>query len=971
MLSKINICLFVLGSLFVCGLWANEKAVEKKSDAEIKVGSAKLICVADTSIAAFSAGGELTNPNNETGTNAGLSERLKIKKYENQPLLKFDFSSVPKGATLTEAYFEVYMLENKPLNQISVSTIHVDWNEGEGKWNDEGTPDINHTGACYVGPKGVKTNWSDAEGATFHHVIAGNGGNATCVSKAEHLGEGKYKIVVPANVVMAAIENGGSFLLTDATGIFDGPLGNGFICSREVKGKEPSLHVVWQKGRDVVAPAFKDKIKTEVGPFEGSLIISFPDAGDDGVEGTALGYQLFLDRKEVPRIFIPRPSRKLKTQLFKNLPVGKEVEIKIIAFDEAGNSVTQEAKAKTREKFTGVLAEALKVNQGLPITPETNAVFSVKLLDGDTLYDPITGKISPKQLRSLSKDNNPVEKNVLPAVRGEIIGSQIQIGLLGDNKELKDIEIKVSDLKGANGSIASSHVEFYREHFVSVEGVWIADILPMIKASEKLSIPSQQNLPEQKYLMVFMDVIIPTSAKAGVYQGVVTISSGSNNATLPFTVDVRDLVMPDELSFVVEMNAYGHNDNISIFHETYRLCHKHRLSYNPLGYGHTRPGTTTTPKLSNAEKAEDLKIVDWSAYDNFYGPLFSGEIAKDLPRKGVPATHFYLPFHDAWPYSLQKSSPKLFEGRVALGAKPDKEKKEKYLQWVNYLAVNDLMIADHFNQEWRKALEVVAAQFREHFKTKGWTKTKMQIFNNHKYYFPNGSQSLWTMDEPQYCRDYYAINYMYKMQDDALSKEGITTQMRTDVSRPASMGDKMDDTRSIDKTEGLYVVSSAISSERYLLEDILATSKSAVWWYGGGTGAETDPAAVNALFLSRWSMGASGGMPVYMVEGGSNKWTDTDRLRVLRYYEDTKMPVPSFRMKAYRRGQQDIELYNMLSKKPGFNRHHLNKLFDKEVSLKQVTISKGPEDPGYTTFEGLDAVSFDSIREKVIATLLQ
>jgi hypothetical protein len=967
---KLKIYLVVLICL-MGALVADEKTIVKKEKVEIKEGRATLICVGDTSIAAFSKGGELTSPDNETGTNAGLSERLKIKKFENQPLLKFDFSSIPEGATLTEAFLEIHMLENKPLTHIGVCTIHVDWNEGEGKWNDEGTPDINHTGACFVGPKGVKTKWSEAPGAYFNHVVAGNGGNATSVSKAEHLGEGKYKISVPVNVVMAAIENGQSFLITDETGIFDGPLSNGFICSREVKGKEPTLSITWQKGRDLVAPAFKGKIETLVGPYEGSIIIRFPEAGDDGVEGTAIGYRLFLDGKEISRILVPRPSRKLRVSLLKDLPVGKEIDVKLIAFDEAGNEATQEAKGKTCEKFTGVLADQLKINHGALVESTTNAIFRAKLLDGETLFDPITGNYSPKQQRASSKGFLPVEKSIFPAVRGEIIGAQIQVGLLGDAKELKDIEIKSSVLKGVNGEIPAANIEFFREHFVSVKDVWIADILPAIASNEKLSIPSQGNIPDQKFLMVYMDVIIPPATKAGVYQGLVTVSSGANISTLPFVVDVRDLVMPDELSFIVEMNAYGHTDNLNIFHETYRLCHKNRLSFNPLGYGHTRPGTTTTPKLNNADKAEDLKIVDWSAYDSYYGPILSGEITKDLPRKGVPATHFYLPFHDAWPYALQKSVPKLFEGRVALGAKPDKDKKEKYLQWVNYLAVNDLMIADHFNQEWRKALEVVAAQFREHFKAKGWTKTKMQIFNNHKYYFPNGSQSLWTMDEPQYGRDYHALNYMYKMQDEALSKEGINTQIRTDVSRPASMGDKMDDTRSVDKTEGLYVVSSAISSERHLLEDILATSKAAVWWYGGGTGAETDPLAVNALFLSRWSMGASGGMPVYMVEGGSNKWTDTDSLRVIRYHEETKMPVCSFRMKAYRRGQQDIELYNMLAKKPGFNRQHINKLFDKEISLKQVTISKGPEDPGYTTFEGLDVVSFDRIREKVIATLLK
>lgn len=945
---------------------------QDSSKAEIKAGDIKLVCIADTSIASFSKGGDYTAKDNEQGSCAGLSDRLKIKKYENQPVLKFDFSKVPTGATITEAFLEINMLDDKPLNHVGICTLHIDWNEGEGKWDDDGIPDLNHTGACYVGPKGVKTRWKNSADGDFFHVTSGMGGNATTVSKATHLGNGKWKIPVSTAVVMAAIENGQTFVITDETGIFDGNLSNGFMCSRHVKDKEPTLNVVWQKDRDGKAPAFKDKANILGGPYAGSLVIRFPDAGDDGLEGVALGYRLFVDGKEIPRYMVPRPHRSIKSILLKDLPVDKEVEVKIVAYDEANNVAEQVAKVKTTNTFSGIFSEPLKASSLKLDAPITNKTFSLKLTDGETLLDPISGKISPKQVRSLSKSNIPVEKTLFPAVRGEILGAQCQINLALGITELKEIEIIASSLKGEKGEIPASNIEIHREHFVLMKDTWIADILPLAKQGEKFAIPSQTNLTGQTSFVAYLDIIVPNNTMPGVYTGSIKVQAGTDSATTYFAVEVRDITLPDELSFTVEMNAYGHDDNVKIFHETYRLCHKHRLSYNPLGYGHTRPGSLCTPKLNNAEKAEDLKITDWSLYDQFFGPILSGEIAKDLPRKGVPATHLYLPFHDGWPYSLQKSVPNLFEGRVAPGGpKADKAQKEKYLKWVNHLALNDPMIGEQFNQEWRKALEVVGKQYSEHFKEKGWTKTEMQIFNNHKYYFPNGSQSLWTMDEPQYGRDFRALNYMYHMQDKVLSNVGMKTSMRTDVSRPEHMGDKMDETRSYDKTPGCYVVSSAINSEKSLLEDMLATSKTSLWWYGGGSGAETDPCAVIALFNARWCLGASGGMPVYMVEGGSNKWTDTDSLRVIRYDEQTKLPVASFRMKAYRRGQQDIELLNLLAKKNGFNRQHINKLLEGEYSLKQVTISTGPDDPGYTTFEGLDNATFDRTREKVIATLLK
>ena len=493
---------------------------------------------------------------------------------------------------------------------------------------------------------------------------------------------------------------------------------------------------------------------------------------------------------------------------------------------------------------------------------------------------------------------------------------------------------------------------------------WIADILPAVGAGEKLAIPSQPGIKGQRLLAVYVDMLVDKATKPGFYAGKVVLDTSAGKASCPLVVWVRDVTLPDELTFIVEMNAYGHSSNLKVFHETYRLCHKHRLSYNVLGYGHSRPGSLTTPKLNSDADAgivgKDVRVVDWSTYDKFYGPVFSGEIAKDLPRKGVPATHWYLPLHDGWPSSLKKCNPNLWKGRV----EPRRD-KAAFDAWMNHLSANDPLIDEHFSREWKDAARAVCRQFREHFREKGWTRTSMQIFDNHKYYFSSGSQSLWTMDEPQYARDYRALNWLYAFFNEALAGEGIRLSIRTDVSRPEFMGDRMDD--SLD----LMVTSGAVSNQPRLLEDILLTTDATLWWYGGGGRTYTDPASYMALFTDRWTKGCDGGMPVYTTFGESNAWNTSGSLRVVRFHPKTGMPVASFRMKAYRRAQQDVELYNILAAKGGFNRWHLRDLIRKEFSTRIVTKSRGPDDPGYSTFEKLDVANFDRVREKVIATILR
>jgi hypothetical protein len=927
---------------------------------DVQAGAAALPCVADTSIAAYPIGvTSLTAKGSEQGINAGQSKRLKIKKFENRPILRFDFSQVPAGATIAGAAVEIHMAGDQPLNHVGVYSLHVPWNEGSGDTADGEKNEASKDGACFIGPKGVDSRWLPYPTGDFNKASGGSGGNATCVVRAESLGQRRWRIPVDPYVAEAAMQDGQTLILCDETGIFNGKLSNAFIYSREVADKAPVLKVTWRQGRDRQAPQFDGQAAARPGPFAGSIVLELPHAGDDGTKGDALGYRVIVNGQTLPTAITPRPRRRLRGILLRDLPPGKEANIEVVAYDEAGNTARQTLKATAQDAFKGQLVEAQPLPQVKLPAAKANDAFTITLVDGLTLFEPTTGQLAPQQMRQYVKNGKIASHSTWPAVRGEFLAMQCLVRPAGGRDKLDHIRVRASDLAGEAGKIAASNFTFFREHYVNMKGTWIADVLPVITGKDSVSIPSQADLKDQKLLGIYVDLLVPKDAKPGTYTGQITIDSDAGQATCPLAVVVQDVTLPDELSFVIEMNAYGHSNKLDVFHETYRLCHAHRLSYNVLGYGHVTPASFTVPKIEI--EGDNARITDWSTWDQFYGPLLSGEIAKDLPRSGEPATHWYLPFHDGWPFALSECVPQLYEGRVA----PRKSRQE-FDEWVNKLALNDPLVPEHYCDRWRKIGESVARQFAEHFRQKGWTKTQMQVFDNHKYYFAGGSLSLWTMDEPQYGRDFRSLNWQYEFFNNALGKAGMNHAMRGDISRPELMGDRFDDALQ------LLVVSSAVSRHPVMIENILATvDRAKLWWYGGGSGAETDPAMYIPLFMSRWEIGCDGGLPVYTALAGPNEWSRTDRLRVVRYDPKTGLPVASVRMKAYRQAQQDMELLNLLAKRDGFGRWHLRDLLEKEYPIRMVTISSGPDDPGYSTFEDLNIARYDEIRQRVVATLLK
>ncbi|PCJ62288.1 MAG: hypothetical protein COA79_04290 [Planctomycetota bacterium] len=919
----------------------------------------KLKAIADTYICSYPNGQRsLTVKNSEQGANAGASKRLKLKKNENNILLKFDFSKIPADQAISKGTLSLQILDKKEFRHVGVGTLHVAWVEGKGTWDDDGKPDTSHKGACFFGPSGVKSQWIKGQASDFTDVFAGQAGSRYKTLLAKIDDKGLLTLDIPTDILELCRVNGQTLVLSDDTGIFSGDLDNAFVLSRESDKNQPELLIETIKQADKTKPAFTSELKLKEGPFPGSIIIELPGAGDDEKEGLALYYQVLVNDKVLDWHLVPNPFRKFRSILLQNYLPDQKLNIEVKAFDEAGN----DTKISGIIKATG--KTVIKLNKAMPLPKVTlepvqgNDQYTLKLVNGSTLFNPVDGKIFPHQTRKTP--GAPLR--LFNAVKGEIIGLQAILQLTKASA-INDIQIKCSDLKNGGSSISKKQIELFREHYVLKDKQWIPDVLPSIDEKTLLSLPSQTEIEGQKSLGVFIDIIIPKDTKPGLYKGTIEANSKTGKVVYPYSVWVRDVNMPDKLSFIVEMNAYGHSSNKEVFHETYRMLHKHRLSYNVLGYSQTRPIGFTTPKLNNAKdssiKGKEVKIVDWKNYDNFYGPIFSGEIAKDLPRKNQPASHWYLPFHESWPIHLKENHPSLWKNRVA-----SKKDPEGYLKWRNNLAQNDLFVKDHFTKDWRDASISVATQFKDHFKKNGWTKTSMQVFCNNKYYFATGSASLWTMDEPMYARDYKALNFVYAFFRKHLEGVDLNLINRGDISRPQYVCSRMDE--SLD----YLVVSSALRLYANLVSEWRILYGKELWWYGGGTSTEGDPLHYIALFLDRWKLGCEGGMPQYTTFAGSNDWSKPGRLRVVRFDPMTKMPVGSFRMKAYRRGQQDIELLNLLQKTKGWNIWQFRNFIDTQYSTKSTTKSLNPDDPGTSVFEDLLITKYNDLRERVIATLL-
>lgn len=550
----------------------------------------------------------------------------------------------------------------------------------------------------------------------------------------------------------------------------------------------------------------------------------------------------------------------------------------------------------------------------------TQAAMRIWAVDDGVRIDPQTGKalednaIYPEGLRIKPgyREHNWVysgqKKQVtLAGAKNEVLAFQLQIE---SASPLGNVNVVISDLKGPGRFSAADNIRLFKEWYVEVKQpssggatavgfdclgpAWYPDALIPLQERVKpelampLDLPDKTNaVPDQKVQGIWVDVYIPRDQQPGIYEGTVRVSARDGTKTveesLALLVEVFPFALPDEDHLGTSLNDYGSISPRRMPKEKlwafYQMCHRHRCVLDVL---YNAP---------NASGTGDALELDWSKYDEAFGPLFDGSAFTAAhgyrgPGEGVPVKRFYLPFESsgghAWPRPAAEMETEPYERAV------------------------------------KKALR----EFEGHFLEKGWTRTRLMMFYN-RY------------DESGRVKE---ISYFARLLREAGLKEPGRFLYRVDGGSP-------DVVRGVGlENVGVWCVNGNVRYTHPEEQREIIRHGGQIWIYSSNSAREPCIAApyidTEALALRTW-----GWIPwkyrdsvTTMCEWGTfyhgegKRWRDPSLAAALGGKQvlsgDALLlypgeflgidgPVPCIRLKALRRASQDYEYMRLLAQKTG------------------------------------------------------
>jgi len=418
----------------------------------------------------------------------------------------------------------------------------------------------------------------------------------------------------------------------------------------------------------------------------------------------------------------------------------------------------------------------------------------------------------------------------------------------------------------------------------------------------------------------FVEIVVPKDAKPGRHAGTLRVSGRD----VPFSVTVWKFTLPDRLSFVPQMNAYGLPNHERDF---YRLAHEHRTTLNWLPYG-------WTGKVKAGPRIDAAGTWDWREWDERFGPILDGSAFADLPRGPIPVDAFYLPLNENWPMNHDQH----FKGGY----------------WV------ESAYDDAYWREFRAA----AGRFAEHLAAKKWTEPMFEFYLNNKVYFKqqrgnrwDGCSAAWIFDEPANTQDFWALRrFGVEFWRGVAGTTGPRFVYRADISRPEWQRDLLDGVVTSE------VVSGALRSYRDRVMGRARTLGTFVSMYGSANPIGTSNATTAAWCVESWALGADGVVP-WQTIGTPEAWTKPDDLAVL--YQTPEGPVPSLRLKAFRAGQQLVEYLTIYCAVSGEERDAVGAAVLAEPGLRATMRKSSEDDAGSSVFGPEAHASLATLRHRI------
>jgi hypothetical protein len=946
----------------------------------------RLPVIADTSIAADAQ---------ETRLSYGGDRSIKLKGIENVILV--DIDATPwAGKVVDSAILHLRGTDERLMvRKVGFSTVATAWNEGTSAGTEAGPGE-----SCFLSPAMGSGSWG-GPGSNFLDAVWGHGGTIHGQAYVAPAADRWYPIPLDGRLLEACASGlSHGLCISDDNGqtkvghkdvVPTSNFSNNFFHSRERTDSAPYITATCRPAGKVQAQAMAVAISPWMGGADsvhGGAEVSWPGPASADERAATIGYRLRLRAADgtladLPRWMhptVPAVGERCRA-LLAGQPAAGALAIDVAVIGRGGVEIATGAGK-------GMSSPALQAAQPLALPPAAQGAAGAPPTDGRGLVFaiPDLAKANPITATVLEEpgvdyagpaagswsEANPVWSGAqrivsLAALRGEWTSFQLVCRNL---QRTVTWTIATADLHGPGQAvIPAATVRLARTWYQKVgagERAWYADPLLELAAGEPFTVPDARNaVPGQTCQTVHAELFVPKDAVPGDYSGQLQVATGDGPA-LPVSLHlhVGTATIPETTAFTLSMNAYnspasgfgevGSDAFLAAERSFYRMAHEHRTTLAVLGYSHsgTHQAGVAWPL---AGEGAAMKAADWSAWDRRYGAYFDGSAFAGGPRAGVPLDHFYLPLMENWPTTMAQG-----------------------------YAWNDVPFEEHwkvagpveegFSPRYREQWVAVLKDFRHHAIERKW-RTGFQIYLNDKFFYKQYTAerkahgqgtSFWLLDEPMHIDDFSALAFFGGLTRQAQEGDRQTVAFRVDVSRPQWGRDVIDRVVDINVTGGF-------STYRPWLEDVRERYGQRIWTYGGAPSSQVSAYGIVMQAIDLYSRGVDGFVP-WLTIGGEKDWTSFAATTV--FYTGKPMGVAgacaSLRLKAYRRGEQDIEYLRLLAAKRGLrdpSRRDLAALVSGAVKAKRTLGVLDSQGAVTESFSGMQAIDFDRLR-RAIATQL-
>jgi len=467
-------------------------------------------------------------------------------------------------------------------------------------------------------------------------------------------------------------------------------------------------------------------------------------------------------------------------------------------------------------------------------------------------------------------------------------GGYVSCHLLVRQETPGDYRLSIEAGQGA----ARLQIDLFREwfHKVAKGGVYYPDALVPLAMPYKSRFPDSDNRIDAQTVQAFwVDIWIPVDIRPGRRTLTALLESPDGRHQLPLDVEVLDEVIPDEDPVIIDHNAYGTSwlsryypalaakqgpsffagdAFFGLIHAYHRIFFEHRGTFHQLGYGHGgKTGVEFAPRLEGEGKRR--RIADWGLYDKHYGPLLDGSALAGGRRPARPIPFVYLPINPEWPASFVNWGEPGYEA-----------------EFVN-----------------------VVSAMESHFREKGWTQTRFEMFFNHKKRY---KAFPWDGDETRFEKDLpFFSEYARLLRKAVPENSPVRFVFRADASW---LMEKQ--FREQGGIINFWVSGAGMFSWFDWAPGFLHERGDIVWIYGSAPAVDrpSSDSAVNPL--RAWLFGVDGYIHWLTTDPGPDPWFSFGGGRTVLAYPGDRFgidgPIPCIRLKLQRNVIQDLALLNAL-----------------------------------------------------------